>query len=77
LRRGQDMTMENQRQNIQEGMQSLRDIFVKHTITIVHGNGPQVGLLVLESAAYERQTGLPSMSLDVLDAETEGKIFGG
>jgi len=40
----------------------------------VHGNGPQSGLLVLESAAYEKSTGLEQMSLDVIDAETEGMI---
>ena len=34
----------------------------------------KVGLLLLESAAYEKQTGLRQISLDVLDAETEGMI---
>ena len=41
---------------------------------IVHGNGPQVGLLMLQSAAYEKSTGLPQIPLDVLDAETEGMV---
>ena len=74
LKRKQNMTIENQRQNIREGMQHLKDIFKKNAITIVHGNGPQVGLLVLEGAAYEKEAGLPQMQLDVLDAETEGMI---
>jgi carbamate kinase len=34
----------------------------------------QSGLLVLESSAYEKQTGLKQMQLDVIDAETEGMI---
>ncbi|GAX10450.1 carbamate kinase [Fistulifera solaris] len=68
------MTISNQRHNIRDGMQSLADIVRKHKTTIVHGNGPQVGLLMLESDAYERQTGLQQISLDVLDAETEGMI---
>ena len=34
----------------------------------------QVGLLVLEGSAYEKETGLEQMQLDVLDAETEGMI---
>lgn len=34
----------------------------------------QVGLLVLEGSAYEKETGLEPMQLDVLDAETEGMI---
>ena len=74
LKRGQEMTMANQRQNIRQGMKSLKEIFDKYKVTMVHGNGPQVGLLVLESAAYEKQTGLQQMELDVLDAETEGMI---
>lgn len=74
MQRGEKMTMENQRKNIRCGMASLQNIVNENTITLVHGNGPQVGLLLLESAAYEKQTGLSQMSLDVLDAETEGMI---
>ena len=43
-------------------------------MTFVHGNGPQVGLLALQGAAYQQKTGAPPMELDVLDAETEGSI---
>ena len=74
LKRKENMTIENQRHNIREGMQSLKDIFKNNAVTLVHGNGPQVGLLVLEGAAYEKEKGLPQMQLDVLDAETEGMI---
>ena len=38
---------------------------------ISHGNGPQIGLLALEGAAYEEVPGYP---LDVLGAETQGMI---
>jgi carbamate kinase len=55
-------------------MRSLAPIVRNNTVTIVHGNGPQVGLLVLEGAVYEMETGLEQMRLDVLDAETEGMI---
>jgi carbamate kinase len=74
LRRKERMTMENQRLNIREGIRSLAPIVQNNTVTLVHGNGPQVGLLVLEGAEYEKQTGLEQMRLDVLDAETEGMI---
>lgn len=80
LKRGEPMTMENQRRNIAQGMKVLAPILQPttggqpHPTLIVHGNGPQVGLLMLESAAYEKSTGLPQLSLDVLDAETEGMI---
>lgn len=72
LKRGEAMTIANQRKNINDGMKSLADVVNSHNVTIVHGNGPQVGLLMLESNAYEKQTGLEQISLDVLDAETEG-----
>lgn len=74
LKRGEKMTVEIQRSNIEAGMKSLADVINNNKITIVHGNGPQVGLLMLESDAYEKQTGLEQMSLDVLDAETEGML---
>jgi carbamate kinase len=74
LKRGEEMTMENQRSNIAQGMKTLASIVENHKTTIVHGNGPQVGLLMLESAEYEKSTGLKQISLDVLDAETEGMI---
>ena len=38
---------------------------------IAHGNGPQVGLLALQGAAY---TKVPTYPLDVLDAQTQGMI---
>jgi len=74
LKRGEDLTIANQRKNIQEGMKSLAAVINQHPTTLVHGNGPQVGLLMLEGAAYEKETGLEQISLDVLDAETEGMI---
>jgi len=74
LKRKQAMTVENQKINIREGVHSLKSILQKNAVTLVHGNGPQVGLLVMEGAAYEKETGLRQMKLDVLDAETEGMI---
>jgi hypothetical protein len=41
LKRGEKMTISNQRQNIRDGMKSLADIVSKYKTTIVHGNGPQ------------------------------------
>ncbi|HYB23151.1 MAG TPA: carbamate kinase, partial [Solirubrobacteraceae bacterium] len=38
---------------------------------ITHGNGPQVGLLALQAAAYD---GVPPYPLDILGAESEGMI---
>ena len=74
MRRGENMTMANQRFNIRDGVDSLKGIVDRYNVTLVHGNGPQSGLLLLESAAYEKSTGLPQIPLDVIDAETEGMI---
>lgn len=72
LQRGQPMTMENQQANIADAVKNLKNILEQNCITFVHGNGPQVGMLVLEDAAYHGNRN--SQTLDVLDAETEGMI---
>jgi carbamate kinase len=41
-------------------------------LVLVHGNGPQVGMILLRSEGMSGQ--LPSESLDVLVAETQGSI---
>ena len=43
----------------------------EHELVISHGNGPQVGLLALQGAAY---TDVEPYPLDVLGAQTEGMI---
>lgn len=42
LKRGEEMTMENQRKNIANGVKTLAKIVNENPATIVHGNGPQV-----------------------------------
>ena len=74
LKRGEPLTIDNQRKNIREGISSLTSILRNNKVTFVHGNGPQVGLLALQQAAYQQKTGALPMELDVLDAETEGSI---
>jgi carbamate kinase len=71
LRRGEPMTAENQRKNVQLACDHLAPIGEKHELIISHGNGPQIGLLALEEAAYP---GGPESPLDVLGAETQGMI---
>jgi len=71
LRRGQPMTAENQRENIRIAAKSLAPVALEHDLVVGHGNGPQVGLLALQGAAYDKVETYP---LDVLGAETEGMI---
>ena len=71
LRRGEPLTLDNQRRNIQTAAKALVPLVSRHELVISHGNGPQVGLLALQSAAYKPGEAYP---LDILDAETEGMI---
>ncbi len=71
LRRGQPMTAENQRENVRIAAKSLAPVARDHDLVVGHGNGPQVGLLALQGAAYEKVETYP---LDVLGAQTEGMI---
>jgi carbamate kinase len=71
LKRGEPMTAEAQRANVKVAAKALAPIAKKHELVITHGNGPQVGLLALQGAAYKPNEAYP---LDVLGAETEGMI---
>jgi carbamate kinase len=65
------MTVENQRENVRVACDRLAPIAGDHELVVSHGNGPQIGLLALEEAAYEEAADSP---LDVLGAETQGMI---
>lgn len=71
LRRGQPLSAANQRDNVAIACEALGPIAAEHDLVIAHGNGPQVGLLALQGAAYPAVETYP---LDVLGAETEGMI---
>ncbi|HET6167586.1 MAG TPA: carbamate kinase, partial [Marmoricola sp.] len=71
LRRGQPMTAENQRANIRDAAIRIAQVAPDNEIVIAHGNGPQVGLLALQAAAY---VDVPAYPLDVLGAQTEAMI---
>src|SRR5215468_4771649 len=71
LRRGEPMTAQVQRANVKVAAQALAPVAARHQLIVSHGNGPQVGLLALQGAAYRPDEVFP---LDVLGAETEGMI---
>lgn len=72
LKRGEPMTAETQRENVRTAAAALATLVeAGHRLVVTHGNGPQVGLLALQAAAYDASTAFP---LDVLGAETEGMI---
>ncbi|UNG18351.1 carbamate kinase [Stutzerimonas zhaodongensis] len=71
LRRGEPLSADNQRENVRTACSQIARISPGNELVIAHGNGPQVGLLALQGAAY---TDVPVYPLDVLGAETEGMI---
>lgn len=71
LKRGEPMTHDVQRANIQVAAQALAPVARQHQLVLAHGNGPQVGLLALQASAYKEVEAYP---LDVLGAQTEGMI---
>jgi carbamate kinase len=72
LKRGQPLTADAQRANVKMAAQALAELVrAGHRLIVTHGNGPQVGLLALQGAAYKPDEAYP---LDVLGAETEGMI---
>ncbi|MGW0063766.1 carbamate kinase [Streptosporangium sandarakinum] len=72
LRRGQRPDADVQRENVRLAAASLARLAVEHELIVTHGNGPQVGVLALES------THDPNLSrpypLDTIGAETQGMI---
>ena len=71
LQRGEALTAENQYRNIASAVPALARLARSYRLAIVHGNGPQVGLLSLQNLAWKEVEPYP---LDVLVAETQGMI---
>jgi carbamate kinase len=71
LKRGQPMEADVQLSNIGIAATAIAQVAETNQVVVTHGNGPQVGLLALQAAAYQAVHPYP---LDVLNAETEGMI---
>ncbi|EPB2249889.1 carbamate kinase [Citrobacter youngae] len=71
LQRGEILSAENQRRSIQVFAEMAAELARDYQLVIVHGNGPQVGLLALQNAAYKES---PVWPLDILVAESQGMI---
>ena len=71
LRRGEPMTAAAQRANVRVAAAALAAVAREHRLVLTHGNGPQVGLLALQAAAYPEAEPYP---LDLIGAATAGMI---
>ena len=71
LRRGEPPDADVQRANVHRAVAAVADVAADHKVVVTHGNGPQIGLLALQSEAMRDLRAYP---LDVLGAESEGMI---
>ncbi|WP_121251461.1 carbamate kinase [Nocardioides ferulae] len=72
LERGQKPDAEVQEANVDRAVKALAPLAEKHQLVITHGNGPQVGVLALQSASDPNLT--TPYPFDVLGAQTQGMI---
>ncbi len=71
-RPGEKPTAENMIKNLAETAKYLVDMLDEYDIVITHGNGPQVGNLLLQQDAAKDI--IPPFPLDVNDAQTQGSL---
>ncbi|WP_435946323.1 carbamate kinase [Dryocola sp. BD586] len=71
LKRGEPLEAEIQRKNIDLAAKTIAQLTASWRVVLVHGNGPQVGLLALQNSAYQKVAPYP---LDILGAESQGMI---
>ena len=71
LKRGEPLEASIQQQNILIAAGVIARLTDEWRVVLVHGNGPQVGLLALQNAAYPDVAPYP---LDILVAESQGMV---
>jgi carbamate kinase len=71
IRKGQKGTVEEQFENLKVPIRQIARLSRKYKIIITHGNGPQVGNLLLQQ---EHCTVVPKLPLEILVAQTQGQI---
>lgn len=72
LLRGETPDSEAQERHVREAAEALAPLVMGNELVITHGNGPQVGVLALESASDPALT--QPYPFDALVAETQGLI---
>jgi carbamate kinase len=72
LQRGQKPDAAVQQENVGTAVEALAPLAHQHELVVTHGNGPQVGVLALQSASDPHLT--TPYPFDVLGAQTQGMI---
>ncbi len=71
IQSGQKGTAEEQFENLKLTMGQIAKLSQKYKIVITHGNGPQVGNLLLQQESCDE---VPKMPLEIIGAMTQGQI---
>ena len=71
IQSGQKGTAEEQFENLKLTMRQMAKLSQKYKIVITHGNGPQVGNLLLQQESCDA---VPKMPLEIIGAMTQGQI---
>jgi carbamate kinase len=71
IKKGQKGTKKEQLENLRVPIRQIAELSRLYNIIITHGNGPQVGALMLQQEASVNQIKMP---LEILVAETQGQI---
>ena len=71
IRKGEQGTIEQQFENLAVPIRQIARLSQKYKIIITHGNGPQVGNLLLQQDGCDE---VPKLPLEILVAQTQGQI---
>lgn len=71
IRQGQEGTAEQQLENLRLPLRQIAKLSLEYNVIITHGNGPQVGNLLLRQECCGE---VPKMPLEILVAQTQGQI---
>ena len=75
LRGNQEGTIDEQEQNTTETLENLVFLLKEgYDLVISHGNGPQVGNILMRNDAGEQVYGIPQMPVDICVADSQGGI---
>ncbi len=75
LRDNQEGTIDEQEQNTTDTLENLVHLIREdYNLVITHGNGPQVGNILMRNDAGESVYGIPQMPLDICVADSQGGI---
>jgi carbamate kinase len=71
IRKGEEGTVEQQFNNLAVPIRQIAKLSKNYKVIITHGNGPQVGNLLLQQEGCDK---VPRLPLEILVAQTQGQI---